>query len=74
MSCSYGDIAIEHFDKKASEYNSPVIRWKRFRDDIFLVSPHSPEVLNLFFNYMNNMIGLKRLNLLCKRYFRVSRS
>ena len=35
MSCSYGDIAIEQFDKKALEYNLAVIGWKRFGDDIF---------------------------------------
>ena len=37
MSCSYSDIAIEQFDKKALEYNPPVTGWKRFRDEIFLV-------------------------------------
>ena len=46
MSCSYGDIAIEQFDKKTLEYNPAVIGWKRFRDDIFLVWPHSAEDLN----------------------------
>ena len=30
MSCSYGDIAIEQFDKKALEYNPEVTGWKRF--------------------------------------------
>ena len=30
MSCSYRDIAIEQFDKKALEYNAAVIGWKRF--------------------------------------------
>ena len=30
MSCSYGDIAIEQFDKKALEYNPVVVDWKRF--------------------------------------------
>ena len=55
MSCSCGDIAMEQFDKKALEYNPPIIGWKRFRNDIFLVWPHSAEDLNLFFNYMNNI-------------------
>ena len=55
MSCSCGDIAIEQFDKKALEYNPPIIGWKRFRNDIFLVWHHSAEDLNLFFNYMNNI-------------------
>ena len=49
MSCSCGDIAIEQFD------NPPIIGWKRFQNDIFLVWPHSAEDLNLFFNYMNNI-------------------
>ena len=35
MFCSYSDIAIEQFDKKALRYVPPVIGWKRFRDDIF---------------------------------------
>ena len=35
MSCSYGDIVIEQYDKKALEDNPPVIGWKRFRYDIF---------------------------------------
>ena len=30
MSCLYGDIAIKQFDKKALEYNPPVIGWTRF--------------------------------------------
>ena len=34
MFCSYSDIAIEQFGKKALEY---IIGWERFRDDIFLV-------------------------------------
>ena len=69
MSCWYGDNAIEHFDKKASEYNSPVIRWKRFRDNIFLVSPHSPEVLDLFFNYVNNIDRTKKIEFTMQKIF-----
>ena len=61
MSCSYGDIAIEQFDKKALEYNPAVIGWQRFRDDIFLVCPHSAEDLNLFFSYMNNIDRTKKM-------------
>ena len=60
MSCSYGDIAIEQFDKKALKYNPAVIGWKRFRG-IFLVWPHSAEDLNLFFNYMNNIDRTKKI-------------
>ena len=61
MSCSYGHIAIEQFDKKALEYNPVVIGWERFQDDIFLVWPHSAEDLNLFFNYMNNIDRIKKI-------------
>ena len=61
MSSSYGDIAIEQFDKKALKYNPAVIDWKRFRDDIYLVCPHSAEDLNLFFNYMNNIDRTKKI-------------
>ena len=61
MSWSYGDIAIEQFDKKALGYNPAVIGWKRFRDDIFLAWPHSAEDLNLFFNNMNNIDRTKKI-------------
>ena len=61
MSCSYGDIAIEQFDKKALEYNPAVVDWKRFQDGIFLVWPHFAEDLNLFFNYMNNIVRTKKI-------------
>ena len=49
MPCSYRDIDIEQFDKKALEYNSPVIGWKRFSDYIFLVCAYYAEDFNLFF-------------------------
>ena len=61
MSCSYGDIAIEQFDKKALEYNPAVVDWKRFQDGIFLVWPYFAEDLNLFFNYMNNIVRTKKI-------------
>ena len=60
MSCSYGDIAIEQFDKKALEYNPPVIGWNSFGDYIRLVWPHSAEDLNLLFNYMINIDKTKK--------------
>ena len=56
MSCSYSDIAIQYFDIKALEFNPPVTCWKRFWDDIFIVWPHTLEELQVFFNYMNNLI------------------
>ena len=52
MSCSYSDIAIESFDKKALQYHPSVIDWMRFRDNVFLVWPHSREDLDFFFNYV----------------------
>ena len=54
-------IAIEQFHKKALQYHPPATDWKRFRDDIFLVWPHSEEDLNLFFNCMNNIIRTKKI-------------
>ena len=61
MSCSYSDIAIEQFDKKALEYNPPVIGWNSFGDYILLVWPHSAEDLNLLFNYMINIDKTKKI-------------
>ena len=56
---------LTNLTKKALEYNSPVIGWKRFQDDIILVWPHSAEVLNLiyfsFFDYMNNIYRTKKI-------------
>ena len=69
MSCSYGDIAIEQFDKIALEYNPAVIGWKRFWDDIFLVWPHSAEDLNLFFNNMNNIDTNKKIQFTTDKMF-----
>ena len=48
MSCSYSNIAIQYFDIKALEFNPPVTCWKRFRDDIFVVWPHTLEELQVF--------------------------
>ena len=61
MSCSYSGIAIESFHKKALQYHPSVLGWKRFRDDVFLVWPHSREHLDLFFNYMNNINSTKKI-------------
>ena len=55
MPCSYSDIAILYFVIKALELNHSVICWKRFRDDIFVVWPHTLEELQVFFSYMNNI-------------------
>ena len=66
MSCSYSDIAIQYFDIKALEFNPPVICWKRFRDDIFVVWPHTLEELQVFFNYMNNIDQSKKIQFTMK--------
>ena len=61
MSCLYSDIAIKYFDIKALEFNPPVICWKRFRDDNFVVWPHTLEELQVFINYMNNIDQRKKI-------------
>ena len=57
MSCSYSEIAIESFNKKALHYHPSAILWKRFRDDVLLVWLHSIQDLDLFFNYVNNIVS-----------------
>ena len=59
MSCSHIDIAIQYFDIKSLEFNPPVIFWKRFRDDIFVVWPHT---LQVFFSYMKNIDQSKKIH------------
>ena len=54
-------MAIEIFDKKVLMYHPSVIGWKRFRDDVFSVCPHSREDLELFFNYMNNIDSTEKI-------------
>ena len=61
MSCLNSDIVIESFDKKAPKYRPSVIGWKRFKDNIFLVWPHSREALDLFSNCMNNIDSKKKI-------------
>ena len=55
MSCSYADIAMADFDKEASEYHFTPTRWKRFRDDIFVLWPHGRESVVLFLDYINTL-------------------
>ena len=61
MSCSYSDIAIENFDKKALEYSPPVLCWKRFSDDVFIIWPHSLDELKTFFHFMNTVDQTKKI-------------
>ena len=49
ISSSYSNIAIQYFDIKALEFNHPVTCWKRFRDDIYVVWPHTLEELQVLF-------------------------
>ena len=60
LSCSYSDIAIQYFDVKALEYTPEAIYWKRFKDEIFIVSPHSIDELYIFFAYMNKLDPTKK--------------
>ena len=61
MFCSYSDISIESFDKKALRCHPSVIGWKSFQDDMFLVWPHSREDVDLFFNYITNIHSTKTI-------------
>ena len=71
VSCSYSDIVIEGFNKKALQYHPSVISWKRFRDDVFLDCLHSREEPDLFFNYMNNIDSTRKnqLTMEVAKYF-----
>ena len=60
MSCSYSDIAIQYFDVKDLEYTPATICQKRFRDEIFIVWPHSIDKLDIFLNYMNKVDPTKK--------------
>ena len=61
MSCSYSNVAIQCFNIKASEYTSATICWKKFRDDIFIVWPHSIDEVDIFFDYMNKADSTKKI-------------
>ena len=61
LSCSYSDIAIQYFDVRALEYTPAAIYWKRFKDEIFIVSPHSIDELYIFFDYMNKLDPTKKI-------------
>ena len=46
---------------KALEYIPVIICWKGFRDDIFIVWPHSIDELDIFFDYMNKVDPAKKI-------------
>ena len=54
-SCHYVNIAMEDFDKEASEYHLSPTTCKRFRDDVFLLWPHGRESLVLVLDYINKL-------------------
>ena len=51
---------MQYFDFKALQYTLANICWKRFRDDIFIVWPHSIDKLDKFFDYMNKVDHTKK--------------
>ena len=59
--CSYSDIAIQFLDVETLRYTPATISWKRFRDDIFIVWPHSIDELDIFFDYMNKVDPTKKI-------------
>ena len=61
MSCSYSDIAIQYFDVKALEYTPATICWEWFKDDIFIVWPHSIDERDIFFDYMSKVDPTKKI-------------
>ena len=63
ISDSYADIAMADFDKEASEYHLTPTKWKRFRDDIFVLSLHGRESLVVFLNYINILDPTEKIKL-----------
>ena len=55
MSCSYSDIAMAGHESKALMYDFSALSWKRFRDDVFVVSTHGTANLPSFSDYLNNI-------------------
>ena len=63
MSCSYADIAMADFDKKALEYHLSPTTWKRFRDDVFVLWPHGREFLVLFLDDISTLDPTEKIKL-----------
>ena len=55
MSCCYGDLALAPYDSKTLAFDLSLATWKRFRDDVFVVSTHGPASVSLFIEYLNNI-------------------
>ena len=52
---SYADIAMVDFDQKALEYHLRPNTQKRFRDELFVFSPHGKESIVFFLDYINTL-------------------
>ena len=64
LSCSYSDLAMYSYDRKALS-NVPAVKcWKRFCDDEFLLWEHSRDDLDKFFNFMKSIDSSKKYSLL----------
>ena len=61
MSRSCSDIAMQYFDIRALKYTPTGICWKRFRDDIFIVYPHSIDEPVIFCDYMDKVDPTKKI-------------
>ena len=48
MPCSYAEIAVADFGQKALEYHFSPTSLKTFREDAFVLWPHSTDTLSLF--------------------------
>ena len=74
MPCSYRYITMCKFDLKALNWKTVLLCWKRFRDDVFVSWNQSLEELNRFFDFMNSIDILVRLNLHCLLLLNLSKS
>ena len=61
VSCTYSNIAIRYFDVKALEYTLASICCKRFKGDIFIAWLHSIDELDIFFDYINKVDPIKKV-------------
>ena len=55
VSCSYSDIAMTKYDSLADNFHLKPSVWKRFRDDIFVLSEHGTASLFSFLDYLNTI-------------------
>ena len=55
MSCSYADLALASYDSKALAFDLIPTTWKRFRDDVLVVSTYGRASVSLFLEYLNKI-------------------